>query len=413
VAEKKQTSPIDVIENPDFRQVGDNIWVFPGLSNSGLVVTNEGLVLIDVPIARLIKPYLENIRKKFDGPVRTVLLTHGHADHSFSLEPLFEMARKDGQPRPTVVGHRDMVRRFGKYRMLAAYQDHINRIQFAVPEGVPAFVPPRHNPDVTFDQSLSLVVGGVDFHACHAMGETDDASWIWIPEKKIAFSGDLVISGLPNVGNPFKVQRFTLEWAEGVEAILAREPEVLVPGHGPVIKGRENIRNNLLMISRALRYLHDEVVRRLNDGMWYEDILHDVELPDDLKKAEAIAPNYGHPAFIVHGVLRQYTGWYDGNPANLFPPKKAEVAMEIASVAGKEAIMARAGQLQSEGRESMALQFVDIALAAGLGPEEARRMHRLKGELLNALGEKESSLIARNIFFNGRDKEYQLAGDDR
>jgi alkyl sulfatase BDS1-like metallo-beta-lactamase superfamily hydrolase len=250
----------------------------------------------------------------------------------------------------------------------------------------------------------------MDFHAFHELGETDDALWVWVPEKKTVLAGDMVIMGMPNVGNPFKVQRFALEWAQGLEAIVAREPEVLIPGHSPLIQGREKIRDQLLTISRALRYLHDEVVKRLNTRMWYEDILHEVDLPEDLKNSAFLSPVYGCPKFVVHGILRQYTGWYDGNPSSLFPPKRIEVNKEIIGLVGKDEIIKKANSLKEEGQPAMALQFVDMALAVDLDPEEEKGLHLLKAELLGIMGDNEPSYIARNIFYNGHNEEMKRAG---
>ncbi len=58
----------------------------------------------------------------------------------------------------------------------------------------------------------------------------------------------------------------------------------------------------------------------------------------------------------------------------------------------------------------MALQFVDIALAADPDPGEKIKLHRLKGELLGLMGDNEPSYIARNIFYNGHNKEMKLPG---
>jgi alkyl sulfatase BDS1-like metallo-beta-lactamase superfamily hydrolase len=350
------------------------------------------------------------LRDNLDAPVHTIFLTHGHLDHALTLEPIFEEAKRMGSPAPRVIAHRNLLNRFNRYRMLDGYHDHINRIQFAVPEGIPAFPLPKLNPDIIFDQSISTSIGGIDFHTFHELGETDDALWVWVPLKKTVFSGDLVIMGMPNIGNPFKVQRYTLEWARGLEAIVAKEPEVLVPGHGPLIKGKKVIREHLLTVSRALRYLHDEVVKRLNDGMWYEDILHEVDLPDDMKNSEYLAPVYGCPKFVVHGILRQYTGWYDGNPSNLFSPKKREIHRGIVHLVGKDRVIENVRELKEKGDTAMALQFVDMVLAVDLEKEEEEDLHGLKGELLGIMGDNEPSYIARNIYYNGHNEEMKLAG---
>jgi alkyl sulfatase BDS1-like metallo-beta-lactamase superfamily hydrolase len=388
----------------------EGIWMLPGFGNTGVLETAEGLVVVDVPGYRWVGKMIEMLRRNLSGPVHTVFLTHGHLDHALTLDALFEDAGRRGFPAPRVIAHRNLVKRFNRYRLLAGYHAHINRIQFAVPEGVEAFPLPTRYPDTTFDQSISLSVGGLDLHAYYAPGETDDGIWIWVPEKKTVFAGDLIVVGMPNVGNPFKVQRFALDWAEGLEAVLAKEPEVLIPGHGPVTVGKENIREQLRTVSRALRYLHDEVVRRLNAGMWYEDILHEVDLPEDLKGSPYLAPVYGCPKFVVHGILRQYTGWYNGNPSDLFPPKKKEIQREILDLVGKEAVVRKALELKEKGRAAMALQFVDIALAGENSPEEEKRLHGIKGELLRIMGDQEPSYIARNIFYNGHNEEMKKAG---
>jgi alkyl sulfatase BDS1-like metallo-beta-lactamase superfamily hydrolase len=387
------------------------IWMLPGFGNTGVVETSEGLALVDVPGYHWIGRMMEMLKENFKTPVHTIFLTHGHLDHALTLNQVFEENEKKGCPGPRVIAHRNLVKRFNRYRMLAGYHDHINRIQFAVPEGISAFPLPQRYPDITFDQSLSLSIGGLDFHAFHELGETDDALWVWVPGKKAVFAGDMVIMGMPNVGNPFKVQRYTLEWAEGLEAMVAKEPEILIPGHSPIIQGKEKIRKQLLTVSRALRYLHDEVVKRLNAGMWYEDILHEVDLPEDLKSSAHLAPVYGCPKFVVHGLLRQYTGWYDGNPSNLFPPKRVEIQKEIASLIGKGEVIKKAVDLKEKGRTAMALQFVDMALSADPDPVEEIKLHRLKGELLGLMGDNEPSYIARNIFYNGHNQEMKLAGE--
>lgn len=386
------------------------IWMIPSFGNTGVVETHNGLVLVDVPGIRWVGRMLEMLRDILDAPIDTIFLSHGHLDHALSLSPVFEEARKRGYPPPKVIAHRNLLSRFNRYRMLDGYHDHINRIQFAVPQGISAFPMPVINPDITFDQSISLSVGELDFHAYHAKGETDDALWVWVPEKKTVFSGDLVIFGIPNIGNPFKVQRYTLKWAQALEAIVSKEPEVLVPGHSNVIKGKETIRRYALTVSKALRFLHDEVVSRLNAGMWYEDILHEVDLPEEMKQLEELAPVYGHPKFIVHGILREYTGWYDGNPSNLFPPRRAAINREIVEIAGKDRIMDRARQLKERGDIPMALQFVDMVLCLpDLDAGEKRRMHGLKAELLGIMGDNETSYIARNIYYNGHNEEVRLS----
>lgn len=396
-------------EKPDNPAPG--VWMIPGFANTGVIETDEGLVLVDMPVQAYLEKTMTMLRQISLAAVHTVFVTHGHLDHAFHVDPLFDEAERNGNPPPRVIAHRNVLKRFQKYRMLAEYHEHINRIQFNFATGEKAFPLPKRNPDEVFDKSISIRVGGIDFHAFHGLGETDDHLWVWVPEKKTIFAGDFVIYSFPNVGNPFKVQRYTLEWAEALETMVGKEPDILIPGHGPVVAGKDAIRELLLKISSALRYLHQEVIKRLNQGMLYEDILHDVHLPPEMLDDDFLAPRYGCPTFVVHGILRQHAGWYDGNPSNLFPPKRSDLYSEIQLLLGKNSLIEHARRLKQEGQESMALQFMDMALTADLEDSEKREIHRLKGELLDRLGQKDPSFIVKSIYFRAGKKEKELAAD--
>ena len=66
------------------------------------------------------------------------------------------------------------------------------------------------------------------FELTHGRGETDDATFVWLPEKGVLVSGDFVIWVFPNAGNPRKVQRFAPDWAVALrrmQALAAGRPD--------------------------------------------------------------------------------------------------------------------------------------------------------------------------------------------
>jgi alkyl sulfatase BDS1-like metallo-beta-lactamase superfamily hydrolase len=265
-------------------------------------------------------------------------------------------------------------------------------------------VPERfHYPDQVYRDRLELPVGGITLDLRHAMGETDDATWVWIPERRTVCTGDLFFWSCPNIGNPFKVQRYEVEWAEALEAIAALRPVALAPGHGPVIHGEGAVREACLDTARALRWLHDEVVKRLNAGLWPEQILAEVTaLPPDLAARPYLAPTYGCPTFIVHGILRRYHGWFDGNASHLFPSRTAAIAREVTGLVSPRALLDRARTLRAAGDAQLALHLVDFVMDSGADPGGEARV--LKAELLRARADAEPSYIARNILKAGADQ---------
>jgi uncharacterized sulfatase len=176
------------------------------------------------------------------------------------------------------------------------------------------------------------------------------------------------------------------------------EPDAVISGPGGTFRG-DDAQAMLLTTARALRWLEDEVVRRLNAGQWHEEIVQAVDLPDDLARSPYLQPLYGCPTFAVHSILRRYTGWYDGNPSTLFPSSRAAIAGEVLALAGgSKAVLDRARMLASEGhRDALqrALHLLDFVIF-GSGDEELEA-RRLKADLLGARAEQETSFIARNI----------------
>ncbi|HVN85084.1 MAG TPA: alkyl sulfatase dimerization domain-containing protein [Candidatus Binatia bacterium] len=381
--------------------VGDRVHLITGFGNSTCIESDDGLVIVDACVRAMGPRLLAQIRTLSDKPIRYVIYTHGHFDHAFGVWALLEEAQQRGWPRPIIVAHERVAQRFNRYRELAGQHDHINRIQFALPDTVKVSQEGTFfYPDVTYADRMLLRVGELTLELRHAMGETDDATWVWVPERRVVCSGDLFLWSCPNIGNPFKVQRYEVEWAEALEAMAALHPEGLAPGHGPAIGGAEKVRAACLDTARALRWLHDEVVGRLNAGQWAEQILAEVNaLPPDLAAKPYLRPIYGCPTFIVHGILRRYGGWFDGNAANLFPSRGAAIAREVVQLADAARLLQRAKEIRGDDVQ-LALHLVDFVVHAG-DHTHRRDALQLKSELLNARADIEPSFIARNIFRNG------------
>jgi glyoxylase-like metal-dependent hydrolase (beta-lactamase superfamily II) len=81
-------------------------------------------------------------------------------------------------------------------------------------------------------------MGQLDVHySPRQKGETDDHCYVWIPERGYLFTGDLIIWRAPNCGNPQKVQRYPLEWADALEKMAGLGAEWMFPGHGSWSRG--------------------------------------------------------------------------------------------------------------------------------------------------------------------------------
>ena len=204
---------------------------------------------------------MKAIREVTTEPFAFLIYTHGHGDHAFGTEAFINDNLSRGYPRPKIWAHEEVARTFRSLpphaRMAGAYQ------QPAIRRADPAdcmFADKSFTlPDLTYRDMQLLELEREPVELRHAMGETDDATWVWMPRRRLAMVGDLIVSSLPNTGNPNKVQRYTLEWAEALEQIAARKPRIVLPGHGPAYRGEEVCHELLTETARALRFIHDEV----------------------------------------------------------------------------------------------------------------------------------------------------------
>jgi alkyl sulfatase BDS1-like metallo-beta-lactamase superfamily hydrolase len=382
-------------------EIAPGVHFLAGFGNTTILIGTEGAAVVDPGLFTNGPRVVRELRALTDLPLRYVIYTHGHFDHAFGTPALLEDAAARGHAAPDIIGHVNVARRFERYAKTSGHLAGTFDAQFAVwgPGGGDVVRNAEyHPPTIAYEDRLVLDgLGGIPLECRHGLGETDDHTWVWVPDPKVIVGGDFIVSSLPNAGTPFRVQRYVLEWAEVLEEMAALEPAAIVSGHGGVFTSHSH--EMLVTTARALRYLDGEVVRRLNEGQWQEQILDEVELPDDLADNRFLQPLYGCTAFVVRDVMRRYMGWYDGNPSMLFPSTRADIAHEVVALSGGTApLLARAralGASDDTAEIQRALHLVDFVLFDG--GDQLSEARTLKADLLELRATQERSFVAHNI----------------
>jgi alkyl sulfatase BDS1-like metallo-beta-lactamase superfamily hydrolase len=382
-----------------FRGAGSRCEVTPGVafvhgfSNVSGAVTDEGLVLVDTGTVHLADVMHDAVRGWSQLPLHTAIFTHGHIDHVFGIDRYEADNAASGAPPPTVVAHEAVPARFDRYRATAGYNGIINRRQFSF-ASMQWPVDYRY-PDTTYRDRLDLDVGGRRVELHHDRGETDDHTWVWLPDDRVLCTGDLFIWASPNCGNPQKVQRYPKDWAAALRTMASLDAETLLPGHGLPILGRDRIRTALDDSAELLEILHDETLAMMNAGAPLDEIVHTVRAPARLLERPYLRPVYDEPEFIVRNVWRLYGGWFDGNPARLKPPRDAAVAAEVTALAGGATTLAeRALEVADSGDLRLAAQLAEWAAAAS----DDVRTREVLAEVYQRRVAAESSTMAKGIF---------------
>ncbi|MFZ4432281.1 MAG: alkyl sulfatase dimerization domain-containing protein [Microthrixaceae bacterium] len=370
-------------------ELGDGLAFVRSFGNVTALADDGDLLLVDAGGPVHAAGVHSAVRRWTDVPLRTAIYTHGHVDHVAAV-PLFEA---DGD-RVHVVAHARVPDRFDRYQLTNGYNGTINQRQFQL--ATPIFPSSFRRPDEVYDDRLTIRVGSLTAELHHDRGETDDHTWVWIPERAALCTGDLFIWAGPNCGNPQKVQRYPAEWAAALRTMADLDAELMLPGHGLPIAGRDRIRQVLTTSAEWLESLLAQTLELMNAGATLDDCVHTVAVPDHLVALPWLQPSYDDPEFVVHNIWRLYGGWYDGDPSTLKPARRSDLAAELARLAGGVDVLAtRALELVDADDLRTAGHLAELAWQADPDHPAARDARRTVNRARVAA---ESSVMARGVF---------------
>ncbi len=200
------------ITNRDSRNLGNN-------ANFGVIVTDEGVVLIDPGAtykgAQMIHDAVRAITSK---PIRLVINTGGQ-DHRWLGNGYFK-----------AIGARIVANEKAVTDQRARVQDQMIALDNLVGSDGLAGTEAVYA-DETFGEHKALMFGDNTrieiYHAGHA--HTPGDSFVWLPDYRIMFSGDIVYTDRMLGIGP---QSAHLSWIGAFEAMAARQPQIVVGGHG-------------------------------------------------------------------------------------------------------------------------------------------------------------------------------------
>ena len=211
----------DQLGPPTTTEVADGVFAYiqPDgswwINNTGFVVGADDVVAIDATSTeRRTRALLDAIAGVTDQPVRTLVNTHHHGDHT-NGNCLFDDA--------TVVGHRNCREGVRNQRI-----GGLEAIFGAVEWGALTIRPPT----IVLDERLDVYAGDrrVELHYIGTPAHTTGDVVAWLPDENVLFAGDLVFNG----GTPFVLMGSVEGALESLGRLAGFDAAVIVPGHGPV-----------------------------------------------------------------------------------------------------------------------------------------------------------------------------------
>ncbi|TMA58710.1 MAG: MBL fold metallo-hydrolase [Deltaproteobacteria bacterium] len=253
---------------PNIRKIKDGIYVYVGTnfnSNCGIVITQEGVVLIDSGHNPTDSRAIFGAVKKLSPlPIRFLLDTEPHPDHTtghFVFSPPAVIIAHEGATASMVGREKETP---GRIEKLAGTSPEMRKAL----DGY-RFVPPQ----VEYRQKATINLGERTFELMYLKGVHSEADTaVWLPKERVLFSASGIVVDQINILRPFVTIPDILAASKMMKAL---NPEFVIPGHGQ--PGTVKIFDDT---EKYYALLLERVGKLAKEGKSLDEIKKEVKMPE-------------------------------------------------------------------------------------------------------------------------------------
>jgi alkyl sulfatase BDS1-like metallo-beta-lactamase superfamily hydrolase len=396
-------------------KVVDRIYQVRGFSVSSMTIVegNTGVILIDTlatpgAARAALDLYFAHRPRR---PVVGVIYTHSHADHYGGVSGVVS-------PADAAAGRTKVVAPSGFMEALveeAAFAANLTarrgEFQFGAqlpvgergtvdygegkvaargPSGAGPIVPPT---DTVRQSTESRVIDGVRVVFQLAVNvESPSELIVFLPQFHVVDVAELATHTLHNLLPLRGAQvRDARRWSQALNDALVEfggDAQVMIDQHSWPVWGNERVRATFANFRDLYKYVHDQTLRMMNEGMGPAEIAASLTTPPGLETDWSTRGYYGALAQNASAVYQRYVGWYDGNPANLNPlPRVEEAKKYLEYMGGAETVIARAKADFTAGNYRWVARVMNQVVFADPSNREARNLAADAFEQLGYLAE--------------------------
>ncbi|MDW8337832.1 MAG: alkyl sulfatase dimerization domain-containing protein [Thermoleophilia bacterium] len=355
-------------------EVAPGIYQLRGFDLSIMTVLEgeTGVIVVDPLISRETATAAFALYRahRGDRPVRAVLYTHSHVDHFGGVKGIVseetvaagevEVIAPEGflhhAVAENVFAGVAMTRRAGYMYGALLERGPAGQVGSGLGQttstGEISLIPPTREITRTGE---TLTIDGVELVFQLTPGTEAPAEMnFYLPQQRALCIAENASHTMHNILTPRgALVRDAHVWAHYLTETIGLwgdELEVVFGSHHWPTWGRERAVEYLALQRDLYLYLHDQTLRLLNQGYTGAEIAETLELPPALERAWHARGYYGSVSHNVKAIYQRYMGWYDGNPANLWPhPPEAAATRYVAAMGGRDRALAVARQAWEEG----------------------------------------------------------------
>ncbi|WP_234706045.1 alkyl/aryl-sulfatase [Mycolicibacterium setense] len=350
-----------------FEVVPDKIYQVRGfdLSNITFIKGNTGWIVYDTLISpETARAALDLANSKLGNrPIVAVIHSHSHVDHYGGVRGIINQADvdsgkvkviapqafvEDAVSENVIAGNamgRRAVYMYGALLPRNAEGGVNGGLGMTVSTGLPTLIIPT---DIITTTGQKMTIDGIDLEFQMTPGtEAPTEMNTFFPQFKAMWMAENTTNTMHNLLTLRGAQvRDALKWAQFLnETIRTYGPntEVKFQSHHWPMWGNEKIIDYWKRQRDMYKYMHDQSVRMMNNGMVGSEIAEEISLPPELNNFWPDRGYYGTLKHNSRAVYQRYMGWYDGNPSDLDDLPPVEAAKKyVEYMGGEDAILEKA-----------------------------------------------------------------------
>lgn len=339
-------------------KVSEGIYQLRGydLSNMSIIEGDTGWIIVDPLTARETASAgllfaQQHLDKK---PIKAILFTHSHIDHFGGVQGIIQHLSEDEKKALRVIAPAGFEEEatseniiagtaMGRRAMFMYGKQLAKDVRGHVGTGLgkgPAFGTfGIFAPTEVITKPIEKIdIDGVPFVFKTVSGTEAPAEFVfYLPEQKAFCGAELVSNNMHNLytlrGAKVRDARLWSRYIDESRVEFA-DAQVYFASHHWPRWGQENIDKFLSEQRDTYKFIHDQSVRMLNQGMSPKEIAEQLKLPESLNQDFHNQGYYGTLKHNAKAVFQAYMGWYDANPANLDPLPNVKAAKRYVEMMG-------------------------------------------------------------------------------